>query len=103
MEPLSAVVAGISAAKSARDAVKYIERYAKQHDITREQAARRLLKEAGRVGNRSAERFLRDYTAHQRWRSKHRVAGAASRAVDPTGVLGVYGRRTRRWWKSKPK
>ena len=103
MEPFTAVLAGISAAKNAGDAARYIDRYAKEHDLTREQAAQRLLKEAARMGNRSAEHFLRDYLAHQRWRRKHKVVGVASYAIDPTGVLGVYGRRTRRWWKSKPK
>jgi hypothetical protein len=98
-EPVSTVVALISAARSANDARKYIDRYAQENGISREEAVRRLSKEAKRRGSKQANRYLRDYREHLAWRRRHPVKGAISNALDPTGLVGGSGRRVRRWLK----
>jgi hypothetical protein len=95
-------IALIGAARNVAQARKYLDRYAAEHDLSREEAIKRLSKQAQKAGKRSAVRALRDYEAHLRWRRKHPVKGALATVVDPTGLGGLASRSTKRWLRHKP-
>ena len=101
VDPITATLAAIGAARTANDARKYVDAYAKKHGLSREEAAQRLAIEAQRKGLKQANRYVQDYQAHLKWRRKHPVKGAILTGLDPTGAVGGTVRHGRRWLKRK--
>ena len=99
VEPMSATLAAIQTARTANEARKYVDKYAKKHSLSREEAIQQLSREAQRKGLKQAHRLVRDYKAHLDWRRSHPVKGVIVTGLDPTGVFGGTLRHGRRWLK----